>query len=190
MNEAVIIDCMRTAVGKAPRGTLKNTRPDDMAAAVFEKLLERHPRVSKSEIDDVILGCANPEAESGMNMARVAALRAVLPPDAPALIHGERVIRWGEATARSNRLARALIALGATPGDKVAIYMHNRPEYTEALAACFKARARMGSRSHPSGAPFEKAEIVKSSCSITGRTGQRSGTTSRSRPSAILKGTS
>jgi len=83
MNEAVIIDCMRTAVGKAPRGTLKNTRPDDMAAAVFEKLLERHPRVSKSEIDDVILGCANPEAESGMNMARVAALRAGLPETVP-----------------------------------------------------------------------------------------------------------
>ena len=60
---------------------------------------------------------------------------AVLPPDAPALIHGERVIPWGEATARSNRLARALVALGAAPGDKVAFYMHNRPEYTEALAA-------------------------------------------------------
>ena len=65
---------------------------------------------------------------------------AVLPPDAPALIHGERVIRWSEATARSNRLARALIVLGAAPGDKVAFYMHNRPEYTETLAACFKAR--------------------------------------------------
>ncbi len=65
---------------------------------------------------------------------------AVLPPDAPALIHGERVIPWGEATGRSNRLARALIALGAAPGDKVAFYMHNRPEYTETLAACFKAR--------------------------------------------------
>jgi acetyl-CoA acyltransferase len=83
MNEAVIIDCMRTAVGKAPRGSLKNTRPDDMAAAVFDKLLERHPQVSKAEIDDVILGCANPEAESGMNMARVAALRAGLPDTVP-----------------------------------------------------------------------------------------------------------
>jgi len=83
MNEAVIIDCMRTAVGKAPRGTLKNTRPDDMAAAVFDKLLERHPQVGKSQIDDVILGCANPEAESGMNMARVAALRAGLPDSVP-----------------------------------------------------------------------------------------------------------
>jgi acyl-CoA synthetase (AMP-forming)/AMP-acid ligase II len=65
---------------------------------------------------------------------------AVMPPDAPALIHGDRVIRWGEATARSNRLARAMIARGAKPGDKVAFYMHNRPEYTETLAACLKAR--------------------------------------------------
>ncbi len=83
MNEAVIVDCLRTAVGKAPRGTLKNTRPDDMAAAVFDELLKRHPQVPKAEIDDVILGCAMPEAESGMNMARIAALRAGLPDTVP-----------------------------------------------------------------------------------------------------------
>src|SRR5580704_126027 len=85
MTDAVIIDCLRTAVGKAPRGTLKNTRPDDLAAAVFDKLLEKHPQVSKSEIDDVILGCANPEAESGMNVARIATLRAGLPDTVPAV---------------------------------------------------------------------------------------------------------
>jgi acetyl-CoA acyltransferase len=83
MTDAVIIDCLRTPVGKAPRGTLKNTRPDDMAAAVFDRLLEKHPQVSKNDIDDVILGCANPEAESGMNMARIAALRAGLPDTVP-----------------------------------------------------------------------------------------------------------
>jgi acetyl-CoA acyltransferase len=83
MQEAVIIDCLRTAVGKSGRGTLKNTRPDDMAAAVFDDLLKRHPQVNKSEIDDVILGCATPEAESGMNMARVAALRAGFPDSVP-----------------------------------------------------------------------------------------------------------
>ena len=83
MPEAVIIDCLRTAVGKAPRGTLKNARPDDMAAAVFKRLLEKHPQISKGEIDDVILGCAIPEAESGMNMARIAALRAGLPETVP-----------------------------------------------------------------------------------------------------------
>src|SRR5579862_9359683 len=83
MTDAVIIDCLRTPVGKAPRGTLKNTRPDDMAAAVFDRLLEKHPQVSKNEIDDVILGCANPEAESGMNVARIAAMRAGLPDTVP-----------------------------------------------------------------------------------------------------------
>jgi acetyl-CoA acyltransferase len=83
MQEAVIIDCLRTAVGKSGRGTLKNTRPDDMAAAVFDDLLKRHPEVNKAEIDDVILGCATPEAESGMNMARVAALRAGFPDSVP-----------------------------------------------------------------------------------------------------------
>jgi acetyl-CoA acyltransferase len=83
MQEAVIINCVRTAVGKSGRGTLKNTRPDDMAAAVFDDLLKRHPQVNKSEIDDVILGCATPEAESGMNMARVSALRAGFPDTVP-----------------------------------------------------------------------------------------------------------
>src|ERR1700676_2784454 len=82
MNEAVIVDCLRTAVGKAPRGTLKNTRPDDMAASVFNRLIEKH-QIPKAEIDDVILGCAMPEAESGMNMARIAALRAGLPDTVP-----------------------------------------------------------------------------------------------------------
>ena len=63
-----------------------------------------------------------------------------LPADAPALIHGERTITWPELDRRSNNLARALIERGAKPGDKVAFYMRNRPEYMETLAACFKAR--------------------------------------------------
>jgi len=81
--EAVIVDCLRTPVGKAPKGTLRNTRPDDLAALVVRRLLEKHPEVTPTEIDDVILGCAMPEAESGMNMARVAALRAGLPDSVP-----------------------------------------------------------------------------------------------------------
>jgi acetyl-CoA acyltransferase len=83
MPEAVIVDCLRTAVGKAGRGALRNTRPDDLAAAVFAELLERHPEINKDEIEDVILGCAMPEGESGSNMARVAALRAGLPVTTP-----------------------------------------------------------------------------------------------------------
>ena len=83
MPEAVIVDCVRTAVGKAGRGALKNTRPDDLAAFVIQDLLKRHPQVGKADIDDVILGCAMPEAEAGLNMARIAALRAGLPDSVP-----------------------------------------------------------------------------------------------------------
>jgi len=83
MQEAVIVDCLRTAVGKAPRGVLRNSRPDDLAAAVIRTLLNKYPQLPKDEVDDVIMGCAMPEAESGMNMARQAALRAGLPDIVP-----------------------------------------------------------------------------------------------------------
>jgi acetyl-CoA acyltransferase len=79
MREAVIVAIARTAVGKAPRGTLRNTRPDDMAAAVIREVLRRVPKLDPAEIEDVILGCAMPEAEQGNNVARVASLRAGLP---------------------------------------------------------------------------------------------------------------
>jgi acetyl-CoA acyltransferase len=85
MQEAVLIDCLRTPVGKAPRGTLRSTRPDDLAAVVIRALVERYPQIPREEIDDVILGCAMPEAESGMNVARIAALRAGLPDIVPAV---------------------------------------------------------------------------------------------------------
>ncbi len=68
------------------------------------------------------------------------AISPVVPGDAPALIHGDRIINWADFTRRSNMLARALMAGGARPGDKVAFYMRNRSEYVETLAACFKAR--------------------------------------------------
>ena len=69
MPEAVIVDCLRTAVGKAPRGTLRNARPDDLAATVIRALLDRYPQ-AKDGVEDVILGCAMPEGEAGNNMAR------------------------------------------------------------------------------------------------------------------------
>lgn len=85
MNEAVIVAGVRTAVGKAPRGSLRTTRPDDMGAAVIRDLLERTPALNAAEIDDVIIGCAMPEGESGTNVARIAALRAGLPDSVPAV---------------------------------------------------------------------------------------------------------
>ncbi len=85
MQDAVIINALRTAVGKAPRGTLKTTRPDDMAATVIRALLERTPELNADEIEDVVLGCAMPEAEQGMNVARITAMRAGLPDSVPGM---------------------------------------------------------------------------------------------------------
>ena len=85
MPEAVIVDCLRTAVAKAPRGALRNTRPDDLAATVIRALLSKYPQVPDGDIEDVILGCAMPEAESGSNMARIAGLRAGLPDSVPGM---------------------------------------------------------------------------------------------------------
>src|SRR5215470_1959281 len=84
MREAVIVDCLRTPVGKAPRGTLRNTRPDDLGAVVIRALLDKYP-AAKEGVEDVILGCAMPEGEAGANMARQSALRAGLPDSVPAM---------------------------------------------------------------------------------------------------------
>src|SRR5918993_905316 len=85
MRDAVIVSAVRTAVGKAPKGTLKNTRPDEMGAAVIEEAVRRAGGLEKSEIEDVVMGCAMPEAEQGMNVARAAAIRAGLPVETSAM---------------------------------------------------------------------------------------------------------
>jgi acetyl-CoA acyltransferase len=85
MREAVVVSAVRTAVGKAPKGTLKNTRPDEMGAAVIEEAVRRAGGLEKSEIEDVVMGCAMPEAEQGMNVARAAAIRAGLPVETSAM---------------------------------------------------------------------------------------------------------
>jgi acetyl-CoA acyltransferase len=81
----VIVSAVRTPVGKAPKGVLRETRPDDLAAIVLREALARAPGVDAAEIDDVILGCAIPEAEQGLNVARIASLRAGLPVSASAM---------------------------------------------------------------------------------------------------------
>src|SRR5713226_5010130 len=85
MREVVIASSIRTSVGKAFRGTLRATRPDELAAVAIRGALERVPQVDKNEIEDVILGCATPEAEQGMNVARIASLRAGLPVEVSAV---------------------------------------------------------------------------------------------------------
>ena len=85
MNEAVIVSAVRTPVGKAPNGALRTSRPDDLAALVIEEALRRAAPLDPAEIDDVILGCAMPEAEQGLNVARIASIRAGVPITASAV---------------------------------------------------------------------------------------------------------
>src|SRR5512142_2228378 len=85
MHDAVIVSAVRTAVGKAPAGSLRTVRPDDMAATVIGEALKRVPAVEPAAVEDVILGCAMPEAEQGLNVARIASLRAGVPVDASAV---------------------------------------------------------------------------------------------------------
>src|SRR4051812_25134014 len=85
MTDAVIVSAVRTAVGKAPNGTLRGTRPDELAATVIAEALRRAPGIEPADIEDVILGCAMPEAEQGLNVARIASLRAGVPVSASAV---------------------------------------------------------------------------------------------------------
>ena len=85
MRDVVIVSAVRTPVGRAFKGTLRTTRPDELAAVAIKGALDRVPQLDPKEIEDVILGCAMPEAEQGMNVARIASLRAGLPIEASAM---------------------------------------------------------------------------------------------------------
>jgi len=108
MREAVIVDSLRTAAGKAPRGILRHTRPDDMAAAVITALLKRTPQLAPAAIDDLILGCAFPEGEQGHNMARIVVFRAGLPNTVAAMT----VNRFCSSGLQAIALAAERIMLG------------------------------------------------------------------------------
>jgi acetyl-CoA acyltransferase len=105
--EAVIVSAVRTPVGKAKRGSLTTVRPDDMAATVIKELLKRTPNLDPAEIEDVVIGCAFPEGEQGMNMARMIALRAGLPVSVP----GETINRYCSSGVQS--MAHAAYAVMA-----------------------------------------------------------------------------
>ena len=109
MAQAVIVDCVRTAVGKAPRGSLRTVRPDDLAAVTIRALTGKHPGFAAEDIDDVILGCAMPEAEAGLNMARIAGLRAGLPDSVP----GMTINRFCSSGLQAIALAVERIQAGA-----------------------------------------------------------------------------
>jgi acetyl-CoA acyltransferase len=109
MKDAVIVSAVRTAVGKAPKGTLSVVRPDDMAAAVIREALNRAPGVSAADVDDVVMGCAMPEGEQGFNVARIASLRAGVPIDASAVT----VNRFCSSGLQAIAYAAERIMLGA-----------------------------------------------------------------------------
>ncbi len=106
--EPVIVAAARTAIGKAMRGSLKTTRPDELAALVIQDLLKRVPELNPEDIDDVILGCAFPEGEQGMNIARMVAIRAGLPVSVPA----ETINRFCSSGLQSIAHAAAMISVG------------------------------------------------------------------------------
>ena len=85
MIDAVVVAAVRTPIGRAPKGMFRTTRPDDLASLVLAEVLRRVPNLDPAEVEDVILGCAMPEAEQGLNVARIASLRAGIPVSASAL---------------------------------------------------------------------------------------------------------
>src|SRR6202453_3325947 len=132
MREAVIVSSVRIAVGKAGKGTLRATRPDDLAAAAIKEAISRAKGLDPAEIEDVIVGCATPEAEQGMNVARIASLRAGLPVTVSAMtinrfcssglqaiaLGAERIIAGGaEVVVAGGTESMSLIPMG---GNKIA----------------------------------------------------------------------
>jgi acetyl-CoA acyltransferase len=106
MPEAVLVSAVRTPVGRAPKGALSTTRPDDLAALIIGAALGRVPALSKAEVEDVILGCAQPEGEQGWNMARMAALRAQLPVEVPGMTINRLCASGLEAIAQADMRIR------------------------------------------------------------------------------------
>ena len=109
MKEAVLVSAVRTPVGKAPNGALRSTRPDELAAIVIREALARVPALAPGDVDDVILGCAMPEAEQGLNVARIAALRAGLPVETSAMT----VNRFCSSGLQAIAFAAERVATGA-----------------------------------------------------------------------------
>lgn len=118
MPEAILVSAVRTPVGRAPKGALSTTRPDDLAALALETAVKRVPGLDKAEVEDVILGSAQPEGESGWNMARMAALRAGFPVEIPGMTINRLCSSGLQAIASADQRirtggARVILAGGA-----------------------------------------------------------------------------
>src|ERR1051325_9130771 len=107
MRDVVLVGAARTAIGKSPRGTLRNTRPDDLAAIAIKAGVER-AGIEADAVEDLMLGCAQPELEQGLNVARIAALRAGLPMSVP----GATINRFCASGLEATAIAAQRIAFG------------------------------------------------------------------------------
>ncbi len=158
MREVVIVSSVRTAVGKAYKGTLRATRPDDLAAVAIRGALDRVPQLDAREIEDVILGCAMPEAEQGMNVARIASLRAGLPVEVSAMtinrfcssglqaiaMAAERILAGGaEAIVAGGTESMTMIPMG---GHKVSANPHLVQNYPDAYLSMGLTAERLAKR--------------------------------------------
>ena len=138
MADAVIVSAVRTAVGKAPNGTLRGTRPDELAATVIAEALRRAPGIDPADVEDVILGCAMPEAEQGLNVARIASLRAGVPVTASAVTvnrfcaSGLQAIAYAAERVMSG-MSTTIIAGGAESMSLVPLLAATRCRPTPAL---------------------------------------------------------
>jgi len=110
MKEAMVVSAVRTAVGKAPRGILKDTRPDDISAMVIKEAFARAPGLNMEDVDDIVLGCAFPESDQGLNLGRVVAMRAGFPYTVP----GQTVNRFCSSGLQAIATAAYEIMVGAT----------------------------------------------------------------------------
>src|SRR5437773_8349994 len=110
MSDAYIVSAVRTPVGRAPRGSLRHVRPDDLAALVIAEAVRRVPGLEPGDVDDVLVGCAMPEGPQGMNVARIAALRAGLPVSVPAVTVNRFCASGAEAIARAAAQVQAGLA--------------------------------------------------------------------------------
>ncbi len=143
MPEAVLVAAVRTPVGRAPKGALSTTRPDDLAAAALSGALDRVPSLNRAEIDDVIVGCAQPEGEQGWNIARMAALRAGLPVEIPGATVNRLCASGLEAIAIADQRIRSgaaqVIVAGGAESMSLIPMGGNKPSPNPWLAANYPA---------------------------------------------------
>ena len=143
MPKAVLVAAVRTPVGRAPKGALSTTRPDDLAATALSGALDRVPNLDKAEIDDVILGCAQPEGEQGWNIARMAALRAGLPVEIPGVTVNRLCASGLEAIALASQRIRSgaaqVIVAGGAESMSLIPMGGNKPSPNPWLAANYPA---------------------------------------------------